>query len=126
MERKFKFSWLKAGERLIPLYEQICWAFRSEYKENCDIFMTAEELARCVYRMTGKLYTPERINRAFDLFCDGRLAMTQHENIRIYHKPFPPFPIALDEPTKAEMWLSKQEVEPSDWQRSYRTWPDTI
>ena len=71
---------LREDEKLNCLYEQMCWAFRLEYadalKENRDVIMTSEELSQRVYKMTYDHYTPESIDKAFDLWHDGRLGMT--------------------------------------------------
>lgn len=71
---------LSEEEKLNCLYEQMCWAFRLEYcdtlKENRDVILTSEELAQRVYKITYDHYTPESIDKAFDLWNDGRLGMT--------------------------------------------------
>lgn len=71
---------LSEEEKLNRLYEQMCWAFRLEYadalKENRDVILTSEELAQRVYKITFDHYTPESIDKAFDLWHDGRLGMT--------------------------------------------------
>ena len=71
---------LSEEEKLNCLYEQMCWAFRIEYadalKENRDVILTSEELAQRVYKITYDHYTPESIDKAFDLWHDGRLGMT--------------------------------------------------
>lgn len=71
---------LREEEKLNRLYEQMCWAFRLEYadalKENRDVILTSEELAQLVYKITYDHYTPESIDKAFDLWHDGRLGMT--------------------------------------------------
>ena len=71
---------LSEEEKLNCLYEQMCWAFRIEYadslKENRDVILTSEELSQRVYKMTYDHYTPESIDKAFDLWHDGRLGMT--------------------------------------------------
>ena len=58
----------------------MCWAFRIEYadalKENRDVILTSEELSQRVYKMTYDHYTPDVIDKAFDLWHDGRLGMT--------------------------------------------------
>ena len=71
---------LSEEEKLNCLYEQMCWAFRLEYadalKENRDVIMTSEELAQRVYKITYDHYTPDVLDKAFDLWKDGRLGMT--------------------------------------------------
>jgi hypothetical protein len=71
---------LSEEEKLNRLYEQMCWAFRLEYgdalKENRDVILTSEELVQRVYKITYDHYTPESIDKAFDLWHDGRLGMT--------------------------------------------------
>ena len=71
---------LSEEEKLNCLYEQMCWAFRLEYadalKENRDVILTSEELSQRVYKMTYDHYTPDVIDKAFDLWHDGRLGMT--------------------------------------------------
>ena len=78
---------LSEEEKLNCLYEQMCWAFRLEYcdalKENRDVILTSEELAQRVYKMTYDHYTPESIDKAFDLWHDGRLGMTQSTSTHI-------------------------------------------
>ena len=71
---------LSEEEKLNCLYEQMCWAFRLEYadalKENRDVILMSEELAQRVYKITYDHYTPDVIDKAFDLWHDGRLGMT--------------------------------------------------
>ena len=71
---------LSEEEKLNCLYEHMCWAFRLEYadslKENRDVILTSEELSQRVYKITYDHYTPESIDKAFDLWHDGRLGMT--------------------------------------------------
>lgn len=78
---------LSEEEKLNCLYEQMCWAFRLEYadalKENRDVIMTSEELAQRVYNITYDHYTPESIDKAFDLWHDGRLGMTRSTSTHI-------------------------------------------
>lgn len=78
---------LREEEKLNRLYEQMCWAFRLEYadalKENRDVILTSEELAQRVYKITYDRYTPESIDRAFDMWHDGRLGMTRSTSTRI-------------------------------------------
>lgn len=78
---------LREEEKLNILYEQMCWAFRLEYadalKENRDVILTSEELAQRVYKITYDHYTPESIDRAFDLWHDGRLGMTHSTSTHI-------------------------------------------
>lgn len=78
---------LSEEEKLNCLYEQMCWAFRIEYadslKENRDVIMTSEELAQRVYKITYDHYTPESIDKAFDLWHDGRLEMTHSTSTHI-------------------------------------------
>ena len=78
---------LSEEEKLNCLYEQMCWAFRLEYcdalKENRDVILTSEELAQRVYMMTYDHYTPDVIDKAFDLWHDGRLGMTQSTSTHI-------------------------------------------
>lgn len=78
---------LREEEKLNCLYEQMCWAFRLEYadalKENCDVILTSEELAQRVYKITYDHYTPESIDKAFDLWHDGRLGMTRSTSTHI-------------------------------------------
>ena len=78
---------LREEEKLNRLYEQMCWAFRLEYadalKENRDVILTSEELAQRVYNMTYERYTPESLDKAFDLWHDGRLGMTCSTSTRI-------------------------------------------
>lgn len=65
----------------------MCWAFRLEYadalKENRDVILTSEELAQRVYKITYDHYTPESIDKAFDLWHDGRLGMTHSTSTHI-------------------------------------------
>ena len=78
---------LSEEEKLNCLYEQMCWAFRLEYadalKENRDVIMTSEELSKLVYKITYDHYTPESIDKAFDLWHDGRLGMTYSTSTHI-------------------------------------------
>lgn len=78
---------LSEEEKLNCLYEQMCWAFRLEYadalKENRDVIMTSEELSQRVYKITYDHYTPESIDKAFDLWHDGRLGMTRSTSTHI-------------------------------------------
>lgn len=78
---------LSEEEKLNCLYEQMCWAFRLEYadalKENRDVILTSEELAQRVYKITYDHYTPESIDKAFDLWHDGRLGMTRSTSTHI-------------------------------------------
>ena len=78
---------LSEEEKLNCLYEQMCWAFRLEYcdalKENRDVILTSEELAQRVYKMMYDPYTPDVIDKAFDLWHDGRLGMTQSTSTHI-------------------------------------------
>lgn len=78
---------LSEEEKLNCLYEQMCWAFRLEYadalKENRDVIMTSEELSKLVYKITYDHYTPESIDKAFDLWHDGRLGMTHSTSTHI-------------------------------------------
>ena len=78
---------LSEEEKLNCLYEQMCWAFRLEYadalKENRDVIMTSEELSKRVYKITYDHYTPESIDKAFDLWHDGRLGMTRSTSTHI-------------------------------------------
>ena len=76
--------------KLNCLYEQMCYAFRLEYadalKENRDVILTSEELAQRVYKITYDHYTPDVIDKAFDLWHDGRLGMTQSTSTHIPNK----------------------------------------
>lgn len=78
---------LREEEKLNCLYEQMCWAFRLEYadalKENRDVIMTSEELAQRVYKITYDHYTPDVLDKAFDLWHDGRLGMTHSTSTHI-------------------------------------------
>ena len=81
---------LSEEEKLNILYEQMCWAFRIEYydalKENRDVIMTSEELAQRVYKITYDHYTPDVIDKAFDLWHDGRLGMTCSTSDNIHNE----------------------------------------
>ena len=78
---------IREDEKLNCLYEQMCWAFRLEYadalKENRDVILTSEELSQRVHKMTYDRYTPESVDRAFDLWNDGRLGMTRSTSTHI-------------------------------------------
>lgn len=81
---------LSEEEKLNCLYEQMCWAFRIEYadslKENRDVILTSEELSQRVYKMTYDHYTPDVIDKAFDLWHDGRLGMTHSTSTHIHNE----------------------------------------
>lgn len=81
---------LSEEEKLNCLYEQMCWAFRIEYadslKENRDVILTSEELSQRVYKMTYDHYTPDVIDKAFDLGHDGRLGMTHSTSTHIHNE----------------------------------------
>ena len=81
---------LSEEEKLNCLYEQMCWAFRLEYcdalKKNRDVILTSEELAQRVYKITYDHYTPDVIDKAFDLRHDGRLGMTHSTSTHIHNE----------------------------------------